>query len=60
MKQPEKSYALYQEKIPGVYAVITENLECLESRIDLELLFNAVLQNKQKINHIFQGGTKDE
>lgn len=59
-EEPERGSALYQEKIPGGFAVISENQHAIESRIDLELLFNAVLQNRQRIGQIFNGGSTHE
>jgi ABC-2 type transport system ATP-binding protein len=45
---------LYYEKTMGGYAVIKENQTREESQVDIELLFNAVIFNKQKIKEMFQ------
>lgn len=47
--------ALYLEKIFGGYAVITENDGSQDTQIDLEVLFNAVLANANKITKAFKG-----
>jgi len=52
--QPEEPEdALYTEKVLGGYAVIREKTGNEETQIDLELLFNAVIKNKERIQHIF-------
>jgi ABC-2 type transport system ATP-binding protein len=50
----DNSPILYQEdSLKGILAV-KENLQHRESKLDLELLFNAVLTNNQKIKEIFK------
>jgi ABC-2 type transport system ATP-binding protein len=52
--EPDPAASLYSEKILGGYAVISEQHEGREeSKIDLELLFNAVIENRDKINALF-------
>jgi ABC-2 type transport system ATP-binding protein len=45
--------ALYSEKVPGGYAAVRKNDSGAESRIDLELLFNVVTSNKERVSAIF-------
>ncbi|MEP7197388.1 MAG: ABC transporter ATP-binding protein [Saprospiraceae bacterium] len=40
---------IYSERVSGGYISIKENTDGIESEIDLEILFNAVLNNKQQI-----------
>ncbi len=57
--QPDTAGTLYYEKTPGGYVVVTEKTDEEEAQVDLELLFNAVISNKEKINSIFlNGGTE--
>ncbi|MBN2274628.1 MAG: ABC transporter ATP-binding protein [Bacteroidales bacterium] len=44
---------VYYESVLGGYAVVKENTEHDETRMNLELLFNAVISNKEEINAIF-------
>ncbi len=44
---------VYYESVLGGYAVVKENTEHEETRMNLELLFNAVIGNKEKVNEIF-------
>ncbi len=45
--------ALYAEPTPGGYFYVAENIDMLESRVNLEALFNATMQNKQRIEELF-------
>jgi len=45
---PDGKKIIYQEKILGGYNVIEKNTTDNESRIDLELLFNAITTNRDK------------
>ncbi|MDR3047357.1 MAG: ABC transporter ATP-binding protein [Bacteroidales bacterium] len=50
----DNSPVLYQEdSLKGIFAV-KENLQHRDSKLDLELLFNAVLLNNQKVKEIFK------
>lgn len=44
---------LYSAKVLGGYAVVKKNRSGEESRMDLEILFNAVTANREKINELF-------
>ncbi len=59
-EEPEQEGALYWEKVPGGFAVVAENTDGVESRLDIELLFNTTLTNKEKIKLLFQGGRNNE
>ncbi len=45
--------ALYHERIPGGYQVVTPNTNGEETEVELESLFNAVVANKAKIQELF-------
>lgn len=51
--QPRTTDVLYSAKVLGGYAVVKENRSGEESRVDLEILFNAVTTNKDKIQELF-------
>lgn len=51
---PEQTDVLYYESSLGGYTVVKENINNIESRMNLEILFNAVISNKQKIDKIFK------
>jgi ABC-2 type transport system ATP-binding protein len=50
----EEGDVLYSESTLGGYTVVKENKNDKESRINLEILFNAVIGNKQKMHEIFK------
>ena len=50
----EPQDALFSERIPGGYKTVRENKSGNESEIDLEALFNTIVMNQEKINHLFQ------
>ena len=52
--EPDEEDVIYQERVPGGYLAITEggNDESLE--IDLEVLFNAVITEKERITDLFK------
>ena len=52
-KAPEDPDILYAEKTLGGHVVIRENRGGADSNLDIELLFNAVINNRQRINKIF-------
>lgn len=55
---PEMPSPLYCEKsVHGVWGVV-ENVEKVDSPFDMELLFNAVIENPQKISKIFYRNEK--
>lgn len=51
--EPGKDDVLYSEKTLGGYVVIDENRGESESNLDIELLFNAVINNQQRMGELF-------
>lgn len=51
-KIDEKEVLYSEDHLQGV-AIVTENTENLDSKLDLELFFNAVMYNKSRIKEIF-------
>ena len=51
--EPEEAKALYAEKTLGGYVVINENRGEADSNLDIELLFNAVINNQQHMSELF-------
>lgn len=50
----DKSNLVYYESFLGGYTVVKENTNKEETKMNLEILFNAVISNKEKINEIFK------
>ncbi len=48
------SDALYAERTPGGYLAVTPNVTGEETEVDLEVLFNAVISNKKRIEKLFE------
>jgi ABC-2 type transport system ATP-binding protein len=57
--EPTAEETLYSEKVLGGYTVLKENTENADSRIDLELFFNAVITNPSKIAEILKTEEKN-
>jgi ABC-2 type transport system ATP-binding protein len=53
---PDRERVLYSEKTIEGYVTITENHDHEDSHIDLEMLFNTVINNRTRIATIFQEG----
>ncbi|MCP4131117.1 MAG: ABC transporter ATP-binding protein [bacterium] len=53
MDEPEEDQALFYEKVIGGYAVLSEDNTFGGTNVDMEILFNAVIENKEKLNAIF-------
>ena len=51
---PDNNVLVYAESYLGAYTVVKENVKREETSMNLELLFNAVVSNKNKINEIFK------
>ena len=51
---PDNNILVYAESYLGAYTVVKENVKREETSMNLELLFNAVVSNKNKINEIFK------
>lgn len=52
--------ALYAERTPGGYLAVTPNLNGEETEVDLEVLFNAVVQNKARVQELFHRTLKTQ
>lgn len=50
---PNEDAVLYAEKTLGGYVVINENRGEPDSNLDMELLFNAVINNQQRMGELF-------
>lgn len=53
-KSPGLSEDIYSEKTLEGYLVVAENTTDEETHMDLELLFNAVIQNRETVSSLFQ------
>jgi ABC-2 type transport system ATP-binding protein len=53
-EMPDSGSVVYYESTLGGYTVVKENTSRKETWMSLELLFNAVIGNKEKINEIFK------
>jgi len=53
-KLPDDGTLVYSESFLGAYTVVAENIDGEETNMNLEILFNAVVNNKNKINEIFK------
>ncbi len=51
---PNNNILVYAESYLGAYTVVTENKTMEETSMNLEILFNAIVNNKSKINEIFK------
>lgn len=52
MEEPEG--VLYAERVPGGFFTVSRNENKLDSEVDIEVLFNAVVSNKAAMQEIFQ------
>ena len=51
---PDNNILVYAESYLGAYTVVKENINMEETSMNLEILFNAIVGNKSKINEIFK------
>lgn len=51
--EPKPDTVLYYEKVLGGYAVMNQNTNGIDTKIDLEILFNAVINKRAEIDKIF-------
>lgn len=49
----EPADVLYSERVPGGYMVVKENLDGEETEVDIEILFNAMMENPKAIQDLF-------
>jgi ABC-2 type transport system ATP-binding protein len=52
-EEPTDGTAIYSEKTLGGYVVVRENAGQQETNVDLEVLFNAVTTNRERVQTIF-------
>ncbi|HEX3043820.1 MAG TPA: ABC transporter ATP-binding protein [Bacillota bacterium] len=52
-EEPDPEQALFYEKVIGGYSLLGKDEQGLGAGVDLEILFNAVIKNREKINAIF-------
>ena len=52
--EQETNSCLFCEKTIGGYIALEENKTGEDSKIDIELLFNAVINNRERIMHLFE------
>jgi ABC-2 type transport system ATP-binding protein len=57
--EPHDAGALYAEKTLGGWAVVRERTGGEETNIDLEVLFNAVTTNREKVQALFGAAAKE-
>ncbi len=50
---------LYSEKIPGGYSILSASGNGIDTRVDIEILFNAVIANSEKMKSLFNSEAKD-
>lgn len=53
--EPDPTHTLYYEKNLHGYSIITTNKTDAEHELNLEILFNAIINNKNQIKKIFNG-----
>ena len=51
--EPAGTEIIYSERVPGGYSVLSKNSGKDETRIDLEVLFNAVTEQREKVSSLF-------
>lgn len=54
-EEPDADISLYHEKRLGGYVTVMENDSAQDTQVDLELLFNAILSNKTRMQSFFSG-----
>jgi ABC-2 type transport system ATP-binding protein len=53
--EPDADSVLYCEKVLGGYSLLVSGALNGSADVDLEILFNAVISNREKINAAFKG-----
>jgi ABC-2 type transport system ATP-binding protein len=53
-EEPDPEQTLFYEKVIGGYSVLRKDERGLGAGVDLEILFNAVIKNQEKINAVFE------
>jgi ABC-2 type transport system ATP-binding protein len=54
-EEPDPDHSLFYEKVIGGYSLLSADNGGGGTDIDCEMLFNAVIQNRKKINAVFTG-----
>ena len=49
----EPSEVLYSERVPGGFMIVKENLDGEETEVDIEIFFNAMMENPDAIKALF-------
>ncbi len=52
--EAEVADAFYAERTPGGFLAVTPNISGEETEVDMEVLFNAVISNKERIEKLFE------
>lgn len=55
--EPSEADVIYHERVPGGYLSITEGGSDRSLEVDLEVLFNAVITEKESITHLLNTGS---
>ncbi|MBN2351601.1 MAG: ABC transporter ATP-binding protein [Spirochaetales bacterium] len=58
--EPDPDRVVYSERVLGGYTVLEENPDGRETNIDLELLFNAVVNGREKIARLMESEASHE
>jgi ABC-2 type transport system ATP-binding protein len=58
MNEPDAESSLFYEKVIGGYAVLSDNPANGRSSVDLEILFNAVIKDRGRVNSLFDTPTE--
>jgi len=58
--EPLPDDAFYFEKVPGGYSVVRRNREGHDSHVDLEVFFNMVIENGEKVSAILKSVRREE
>lgn len=56
--EPEPESVLYWDKTLGGYLVVRANENGEETKVDLEVLFNTVIANREKVRDLFSGADR--
>ena len=59
-EEPDPDRVVYSERVLGGYTVLEENPDGRETNIDLELLFNAVVNGRDKIERLMESEASHE
>jgi len=57
-QEPKNTEVFYAERTPGGYLAVTPNTAGEETEVDMEILFNAVINNREHIHQLFESSLK--